>query len=80
MKYIIKESQYYNAIDKFITYQLEPHEEKRIEKHPGAIFWVKDGEVISEIKKSRTDWNCYAEYTPEKVMKIFNNVFLKFTI
>jgi hypothetical protein len=23
------------------------------------------------------DWNAYTEYTPEKVMKIFNNVFLK---
>ena len=28
MKYTITESQYNKAIDKFITYQLEPHEKK----------------------------------------------------
>ena len=56
MKYIIKESQYNNAIDKFITHQLEPHKEKRTKKHPESIFWVKDGEVIAEIKKSEYFW------------------------
>ena len=45
------------------------------------IYTSKDSLVFifnnfTEIKKIRTDWNCYAEYTPEKVMKIFNNVFL----
>ena len=47
MKYIITESQYGNTIDKFITYQFEPHEEKRTKKHSESIFWVKDGEVIA---------------------------------
>jgi hypothetical protein len=52
MKYIIKESQYNNAIDKFISYQFEPHEEKRTREYPESIFWVKDGKVIAEIKES----------------------------
>ena len=26
--------------------------------------------------ESKKDWNAYKEYTPEKVMKIFQNVFL----
>ena len=34
MKYIIKESQYNNAIDKFMTYLLEPHKEKRTKIYP----------------------------------------------
>ena len=53
MKYIITESQYGNTIDKFITYQFEPHEEKRTKKHPKSVFWVKDGEIIAEIEKSK---------------------------
>ena len=56
MKYLIKESQYNNAIDKFITHQLEPHKEKRTKKHPESIFWVKDGEFIVEIEKSEYFW------------------------
>jgi hypothetical protein len=53
MKYIITESQYNNTIDKFITYIFEPHEEKKTKKHPESIFWIKDGEVIAEIKKPK---------------------------
>ena len=56
MKYLIKESQYNNAIDKFISHQFEPHKEKRTKKYPESIFWVKDGEVIAEIKKSEYFW------------------------
>ena len=56
MKYIIKESQYNNAIDKFISYQFEPHEEKRTKKYPKLIFWVKEGEIIAEIEKSKYFW------------------------
>ena len=56
MKYIITESQYDNTIDKFITYQLEPHEEKRTKKYPKSVFWVKDGEIIVEIRKSGYFW------------------------
>jgi hypothetical protein len=56
MKYIIKESQYNNAIDKFISYQFEPHEEKRTKKYPESIFWVKEGEIIAEIEKSKYFW------------------------
>ena len=56
MKYIITESQYNNTIDKFITYLLEPHEEKRTKKFPDSIFWVKDGKVITEIEKPNFFW------------------------
>jgi hypothetical protein len=56
MKYIITESQYNNTIDKFITYIFEPHEEKRTKKYPDSIFWIKDGEVIVEIKNSKYFW------------------------
>ena len=56
MKYLIKESQYNNAIDKFMTYLLEPHEEKRTKKYPESVFWIKDGEVIVEIEKSKYFW------------------------
>ena len=53
MKYIITENQYSNTIDKFISYQFEPHEEKRTREYPKSIFWVKDGEIIVEILKSK---------------------------
>jgi hypothetical protein len=56
MKYIITESQYNNTIDKFITYQFEPHEEKKTKKYPESVFWVKDGEVIAEIGKLEYFW------------------------
>ena len=29
---------------------------------------------IKEIKNNRKDWNAYKDYTPEKVMKIFNDI------
>ena len=56
MKYLIKESQYNNAIDKFISYQFEPHEEKRTREYPESVFWVKDGKVIAEIRESAFFW------------------------
>ena len=56
MKIIITESQYNNAIDRFITYQLEPHEEATSKEYLGYIFWVKDDEVIAEIEKSEYFW------------------------
>ena len=51
MKYIITESQYNKAIDKFISYQFELHEEKTSKEYPESIFWVKDGLAIVRIKK-----------------------------
>jgi len=48
MKYIIKESQYNKAIDKFITKQFEGFEEVRIPRY-GLLLWVKDGKIIAEI-------------------------------
>ena len=56
MKYIITESQYNRFIDKFLTYQFEPHEEKTSENYPYSIFWIKKGKVIVEIEKSRYFW------------------------
>jgi len=71
MKYIIKESQYNNAIDKFITYQLEPHKEKRTREYPESVFWVKEGEVIAEILNSKYFWVSY---------QIWNNITLMFSL
>jgi hypothetical protein len=48
MKYIITESQYNKAIDKFITKQFEGFEEVRIPRY-GLVLWVKDGKIIAEI-------------------------------
>ena len=53
MKYVIKESQYGNIINKFISHQFEPHKEKRTREYPESIFWIKDGEIIAEIEKSK---------------------------
>ena len=59
MKYIITESQYNSAIDKFISYQFEPHEEKTSKEYPESIFWVKDKQVIVEIENSKIFWVKY---------------------
>ena len=54
MKYIITESQYSKILDRFLTHQFEPHEEKQSKEYPNSIFWVKNGEVIiAEIEKSK---------------------------
>ena len=53
MKYIITESQHNKIIDKFITYQFEPHEVKKSSEYPDSIFWVKDGEIIAEINNPK---------------------------
>ena len=49
MKIIITESQYDKAIDKYMTYKLEPHEERFSKRYHDSIFWVKGGEVIAQI-------------------------------
>ena len=59
MKYIITESQYNKVIDEFITHQLEPHKEATSKKFLNSIFWVKDGEIIAEIEKSKYFWVDY---------------------
>ena len=56
MKYLIKESQYNNAIDKFISHQFEPHKEKRTREYPNSIFWLKDGEIIAQIENPDYFW------------------------
>ena len=56
MKYIITESQYNKIIDRFITHQFDPHEEKTSKDYPDSIFWVKNGEIIAEIQKSKYFW------------------------
>jgi hypothetical protein len=62
MKVIITESQYNRAIDRFITYLLEPHEERTLEGYPNSIFWIKGGEVIVEIKKTGYFWLRYTTW------------------
>ena len=59
MKVIITEAQYNRAINQFITYLLEPHEEKTYDRYPDAIYWVKGGEVIVEIENSEYFWLDY---------------------
>ena len=46
-------------------------------------FWYTNPENLAKILlnfnpiiEKQKDWNCYKEYTPENVMKIFNNIFL----
>lgn len=68
MKYIITESQYNKAIDEFITFQLEPHEEKTSKEHPNSIFWVKDGEIIVKIDKYKIFWVDYKIWTTFSMM------------
>lgn len=53
MKIIITESQYDKAIDKYITYKLEPHKERFSNRYPDSTFWVKGGEVIASVDKER---------------------------
>jgi hypothetical protein len=45
--------EYNKTIDQFISYYLEPHEERISEEYPDSIFWVKGGEVIAEIRNSK---------------------------
>ncbi len=45
MKYLITESQYNKAIDKFISLQLIPHTRHRT---GGSLYWVKDDQIICE--------------------------------
>jgi hypothetical protein len=45
-----------------------------------GIYYSNKKDMISNLinfeKDTKKDWNCYREYTPEKVMIKFNNVFL----
>ena len=82
MKYLITESQYNKAIDMFITYQMEPHEEK---KYPDFIYWIKDGKFIAKLEIEKpveffllTDiWNSISNmfsfdyYETQSVIKIW---------
>ena len=72
MKVIITESQYNRAIDRFISYCLEPHEVRTSEKYPGSIFWVKGGEVIVEIKKTGYFWLRYTTWNRISQMFVLN--------
>ena len=46
MKYLITESQYNKAIDRFITHHLEPHEEKPLGY--GDVMWLKNRKIVAE--------------------------------
>jgi hypothetical protein len=48
--------------------------EKGIYYHnPNELFFI----LINFKPRPDIDWNCYREYTPEKIMKIFDEVYLK---
>ena len=51
MKYLITEQQYNKAIDKYITYLLEPHEENK--QYPNFIYWIKDGKFIAILETKK---------------------------
>jgi len=59
MKVIISESQYNRLIDNFITFLIEPHEVKTTTIYRNSMFWVKDGEIIAEIKNPDYFWLHY---------------------
>jgi hypothetical protein len=46
-----------------------------------GLFYSNEKEMrnrlISFHKEPERDWNCYKDYTPEKIMKIFDEVYLK---
>ena len=47
---------YNKAIDFYINHLLDPHEVKTHKEYPNSIFWVKDGNIIVEIKYSKYFW------------------------
>jgi glycosyltransferase involved in cell wall biosynthesis len=66
-----------------ITYKLSP-ERHHIEilqdkgiyySNYNELYSILDGITHNDI--TQKEWNCYQEFTPKKVMKQFNNVFLK---
>jgi hypothetical protein len=66
-----------------ITYKLSP-ERNHIEilqdkgiyySNYNELYSILDGITHNDI--TQKEWNCYQEFTPKKVMKQFNNVFLK---
>jgi hypothetical protein len=66
-----------------ITYSLSP-EQNHIEiLQDKGIYYSNYNELYSILDDithndiTQKEWNCYQEFTPEKVMKQFNNVFLK---
>lgn len=69
MKYIITEQQYGNAIDKYISYQFEPHEEIE-HKYSTDVYWVKNGRVIARIDKD----NKYF-LVIDKILKSISDIF-----
>lgn len=65
-----------------ITYGLS-EERNHIDTLGGKGFYYSNGEDLYKILMSMdrksiegVDWNCYKDYSPEKVMGIFNTVFL----
>jgi hypothetical protein len=70
MKIIITEQQYNKAIDKYLTYVFEPHEEITYDDEPDSIFWVKDGDIIAEIENLEYFW--IRENIWEKIYFLFS--------
>lgn len=59
-------------MDRFITYQFEPHQEKILKRYSDFIFWVKDDEAIAEIENSKYFWTASEIWDTISVMFSLN--------
>jgi len=50
---------YNHLIDSFISFLIDPHEIKTHPEFSNSIYWVKNKEVIAEIKISKNFWLYY---------------------
>ena len=57
MKYIITEQQHNKIIDKFISFQFEPHDVEKSPKYPNLLFWTKNGErIVARNTENKSVW------------------------
>lgn len=78
--YIITETQYSKLVDKFITYQFEPHQVTTSKMYPDSKFWVKNGHDIAEVKteKQKYFWSApkvKSFWCHEDIWKNISNMF-----
>jgi hypothetical protein len=60
MKYIITESQYNKLFDRYISREFDGVEKKTLStKYQYSIFWIKDGNIVAEIKNNEYFIACF---------------------